>query len=262
MIEDKVSIITRCMNRAHHLELSLDYMILQNWRPLEIIVVNYDSTDGLHEMLWDKYEWYMGIGLIKEIYVPNCPKFVPAHAQNVGIRHATGEWLFFMDADNVPKPHFIPHLMSRVRGQKMIFARPIPDYMHTDMAGQMLCRKEDIANIGGFLEDLRHGWGYEDGDIRDRLILYGCDLLEYNTTMVEMIKHGEEDRTGYMENRDRNITQQLNQDTARRNKMWHGFSANIGTEWGAGGTLVTNKEDTRHGFRHLAATGREDGTAL
>lgn len=242
MVTNMVSIITRCKNRKHHLRTSLPYSINQTWHPKQIIIVDYDSDDGLHEMLWEEFEPWMLNGIIKEVRVNNQPKFIPAHAQNVGIQHANGEWLLFMDADNLMKPHMVAHLMSRVQGQRKLFCRPYADYMHRDKAGQMMCRYADMMACRGFLEELTVGWGFEDGDIRDRLLLYGCDLLEYSSRLSDVIEHSEEDRTGFMVEKDRRKSQPFHNEIARKNKMWHGHKANVGREWGARGIHVTDKE--------------------
>lgn len=240
MAQQKVSVITRCKNRRDHVRCSLPTVLRQTHKPIEAIIVNYDSQDDVHEMLWTDFKSYMESGQVKEVYVKDRPIFHPAHAQNVGIKHATGDWLMFMDADNLMMPHFISHLVSRLGDQPRVFARPMPSYMHQDKAGQTFARREDIEHIGGFLETLTHGWGYEDGDILDRLILLGLELFNYSNTLTEVIEHAEEARTGAMVRTDRGKSQLFNVETARKNKMWNGCYANVGVEWGQGGVLVTN----------------------
>lgn len=230
---DKVSIVTRAKNRLKHIIYSLPRLLAQTYRPLEVVVVNYDSKDGLHEYLQDHYAEELESGLLVEKVVTDTPGFLPAHAWNVGIKASTGDTLFLCDSDLLVNTEFVEIAMRRMTGQKKLFCRAF-DEIHKDLAGLFFVHREDILALGGFNETF-HGWGYEDGDLRQRLLLYGCDALCLNTSgMVRPIEHPDllrmKDLAGQVNNKI--IGRDLNATRALFCQHNFAYRANVGTDWG------------------------------
>ena len=87
-----VSVIIPTFNRAAFLPEALASVYAQNGAPLQVIVVDDGSTDHTAEVV---REW--GADL-EYVYQANRG---PAAARNTGIRHAKGEWVTFLDSDDV-----------------------------------------------------------------------------------------------------------------------------------------------------------------
>ncbi len=125
-------------------------------------------------------------------------------ARNNAARHATGEYLLFMDDDNVAKPHEISrfiHVANRtgadiltcfievIQGDDPIHIDQIPHSLSLCLGDSLavgafynchgdtnaLVRRDSFLAIGGFTED----WGYnhEDKELYARAIFKGLRLL-------------------------------------------------------------------------------------
>lgn len=89
-----VSVIIPCYNHAAFLAQAVESILVQKYKPVEIIVVNDGSTDGIDEVM----------SHFKEIiYISQQNKGLSA-ARNTGIKTATGTYLLFLDADDFLLP--------------------------------------------------------------------------------------------------------------------------------------------------------------
>ena len=94
------SVIIPAYNREQTIRRTVDSVLAQTYRPLEVIVVDDGSTDRTVELL---REYGDRIRLI-------CQKNQgPGAARNTGIRAATGEFISFLDSDDV----WLPEKLSR-----------------------------------------------------------------------------------------------------------------------------------------------------
>jgi len=92
MKEPRVSVIIPTFNSAEYIEEALESVFEQTFQDFEIIVVDDGSTDETGEVL-KKYG-----DRIRYIYQENNG---PAGARNRGIRVARGEYIAFLDADDL-----------------------------------------------------------------------------------------------------------------------------------------------------------------
>ena len=86
-----ISVVIPSYNRIEFLKRSIDSVINQTKKPLEIIVVDDGSTDGTETMIKSDYDF------VKFIKQKN--KGVSA-ARNIGIKVSIGEWICFLDSDD------------------------------------------------------------------------------------------------------------------------------------------------------------------
>lgn len=91
----QVSVIIPAYNYARYLPVTLRSVLLQEGVRVEIIVVDDASTDNTPEVLADFGE---------RITVIRQENAGPAAARNTGLRHATGETVVFLDADDLLMP--------------------------------------------------------------------------------------------------------------------------------------------------------------
>ena len=87
----KVSVIIPTYNRSSVLSRAIDSVLRQSFRDFELIVVDDGSTDNTKNLI-EQYS-----DQITYIYQDN--KGVSA-ARNLGLKHATGEWVAFLDSDD------------------------------------------------------------------------------------------------------------------------------------------------------------------
>lgn len=91
----KVSVVLPTHNRANILEKSLQSVVNQTYRNLEIIVVSDGSTDNTDTLL---SEYKTSDSRIN--YISYHPNKGGNHARNVGIKNATGDFIAFLDDDD------------------------------------------------------------------------------------------------------------------------------------------------------------------
>ena len=88
-----VSVVIPTYNRGPKIKPTLDAALAQTRAPLEIIVVDDGSTDGTAD--WIRAHYGERVTLIKQ------RNGGVARARNAGWRAATGEWIAFLDHDDV-----------------------------------------------------------------------------------------------------------------------------------------------------------------
>lgn len=92
-IENLVSVIIPTYQSKWCVCDAIESVLTQNYRPIEIIVVDDGSTDGTFEFLQKKYE-----NRILTIFQQNSGL---AKARNTGLEIAKGEYVQFLDADDL-----------------------------------------------------------------------------------------------------------------------------------------------------------------
>ena len=105
MEEKLVSIIVPIYNSEDSLKIMLESLLRQTYRNIEIILVNDGSEDHSGEIC----EFYKSKNSqIKYIHIKNSGV---AKARNLGIKYAKGEYIAFVDADDVIDEDYIKILM-------------------------------------------------------------------------------------------------------------------------------------------------------
>src|SRR5437016_4074648 len=92
-----VSVIIPTYNSAHFLAEALDSCLKQTYSPLEIIVVDDGSTDNTHELMSN----YPQVQYIRQANAG------PSRARNRGLQQSTGNFIQFLDADDIILEHKI-----------------------------------------------------------------------------------------------------------------------------------------------------------
>jgi glycosyltransferase involved in cell wall biosynthesis len=103
-----ISCIVPVFNGERYLEEALDSILAQTYRPLEVIVVDDGSTDGTAGVAARYGE------RIAYLFQPNAG---PAAARNRGLAAARGEFVAFLDADDLWHPEKLARQMARFRAR-------------------------------------------------------------------------------------------------------------------------------------------------
>jgi glycosyltransferase involved in cell wall biosynthesis len=91
----RVSVVIPVFNRARCLGRAIDSVLDQDFKDIELIVVDDGSTDDTRKIL-------QGYGdRVRSVFQENQG---PGAARNNGVGHATGEWIAFLDSDDVWLP--------------------------------------------------------------------------------------------------------------------------------------------------------------
>jgi len=184
-----VTVIIPCFNYGRFLKECLSSVFAQTVQPIETLIINDGSTDPetlaiLNELAEPR---------VKVIHQNNRGL---AGARNSGIRHATGEYVYFLDADDVMFPDCLEKLAALLQGDKNAFAaccgvqllggnrhgtewrafyNPYTLLVQNSWAAGIMLRKHGVEQLSlWYDESMRHG--YEDWEFNIRLTQSGRPL--------------------------------------------------------------------------------------
>lgn len=109
-----ISVIIPCYNVQDYIEECVASAFAQNYPNLEVICIDNNSTDGTWEKLEQLQQQYPSLIIDKELK-PGAPA-----ARNKGLWLSKGEWLQFLDADDLLRPNKIQHQIKRLNGNESI----------------------------------------------------------------------------------------------------------------------------------------------
>lgn len=142
-----ISIITAVRNNGNTLEKTIKSIISQTYKNLEYIVIDGASTDGTLDII-RQYEDQISYWISE-------PDVGIYDALNKGIKKATGDWLYFIGADDVlDSPNVIDSIFSNqllddfdiIYGDVMIGSRRLAK----GVFGEILKLKNTIQHQGTF----------------------------------------------------------------------------------------------------------------
>ena len=104
MANPLISCIVPVFNGERYLGEALDSILAQTYRPIEIIVVDDGSTDGTRQLVTSYGD------RVRYFWQPNAG---PPRARNLGLSLAQGEYVAFLDADDLWQPNKLSLQMAR-----------------------------------------------------------------------------------------------------------------------------------------------------
>ena len=90
-----ISVIIPTYNRASKLKKSLQSVQLQTFKDWEVIVVDDASCDNTEEMIAQKRDEILNL-----VYIKNATNKGVSYSRNIGIKHARGKFIAFLDSDD------------------------------------------------------------------------------------------------------------------------------------------------------------------
>lgn len=147
----KISVVIPAYNAQQYLRETLDCLTVQTLREIEVLVVDDGSADGTPEILREYCKKYPFIRAVRQ------ENAGVAAARNRGIREAAGEYIYFLDSDDLIEPDVLEKLYhtARQHGAELV-----------------ICK---IQNFG------RNGTSWQEHagllSERETIKAYDCDLL-------------------------------------------------------------------------------------
>lgn len=152
-----VSVIIPTYNRAAYIGDAIDSVLAQTFTDYEIIVVDDGSTDDTAAVVGAYGDQ------VRYIYQQNGGS---SAARNHGLRLAQGEFIAFLDSDDLWSPHKLEHGLNHLRTNPAV-GLCHTDYHVIDMQGTVL-KKHQLHRYAGHI--------YE-------LLLFGCPI-DTSTVMM------------------------------------------------------------------------------
>lgn len=185
------------MNRTMHLRETFPRNIADNigYGNIEFVLLNYNSSDDLHEWVQTAMAKYLEQGILKYYHTREPQFFQMSHAKNMVFRLAAGDILCGIDADNFTGPGFAEYVNERFVNNRQIYLQPpaIGDAKkYWDVQGRVAVHRDDFHAVHGYDEAVQE-YGFEDQDFKKRLQLLGCSKhIIKAETYLQAIPH--EDR--------------------------------------------------------------------
>lgn len=102
----EISVIIPVYNKEKYIGAALRSVLEQPFRDIEVIVVNDGSTDGSLAII---NQIASNDGRVRVVDIPNGGV---SHARNVGLNYAQGEWIQFLDADDLLEENYLSQAMQ------------------------------------------------------------------------------------------------------------------------------------------------------
>ena len=173
----KVSVIVPAYNGEKYIQAALESVVAQTYQNIEIIAVDDGSTDRTGEIIKSFGE--------KVICITQENKGLAA-ARNTGIRHATGEYISFLDADDVYVPEKINSQIIFLRDHPMYDIAYCHMFHFYDQEPEVLYRHKQTCPSGNVFENLLHAFfGQADTLLVPRLVFDEIGLFDEEFTFAE-----------------------------------------------------------------------------
>ena len=188
-----VSVVVPVYNSEKFLRETLDSVFALDYEPFEVIVVDDGSTDASAEIA----QSYPDVHYLRQ------ENRGPGKARNVGIDVSRGEFVAFVDSDDVVLPHKLsaqvgylldhPDVTATLGRQEWITPPPeaVPDLVWGDLDGipllSMVIRRAALVEVGCFDPALR---GPEDTDLLMRLREEGYQFIVLSEVVMRRRYHG------------------------------------------------------------------------
>jgi GT2 family glycosyltransferase len=163
------SVIVVCWNSEDVIERCLEHLFAQDYANFEIVVVDDGSSDDTLELA----EESLGSGKVTIVHSPlnrGCP-----HARNLGLRHARGEFIAFIDADGFATPSWLSAIVDTFEADETIGGVASTVFLASNPL--VLNGAGGIVNRQGWGADLLMNESYERAEIAEE-VLYpmGCGM--------------------------------------------------------------------------------------
>lgn len=199
----KISLCIVCMNRLHQLKETLKRNILDNsdYNNLEIILLDYNSGDGLEEWIKSEFSSFISAGTLIYYHTKEPTIFSHSHSKNLAFKLATGDILCSVNADHFTGYGFAAYVNQVFCRHASIVMTTI-DFHKTelnyridrDLFGKVCVNKNDFLAVEGF-DEVMNGYGFEDFDFINRLELWGKKrMFIKESVFLKYIAHKNDER--------------------------------------------------------------------
>lgn len=170
----KISVIVAIYNVAPYLERCLDSILNQTFQDFEIIGINDGSTDNSLEIL-EKYAHRD-----KRIKIINQTNSGAGYSRNIGIAHAAGTYLSFIDSDDWIDPQFLEKVYRLALQSDADIVETMKSYNYYSTDNIKLFNKKNacgfIANGTFFRRDVIWDKLFKTSFIRNHQIIFSNGL--------------------------------------------------------------------------------------
>jgi glycosyltransferase involved in cell wall biosynthesis len=216
MVAPVVSVVIPCYNAKPWIADAIESALAQTYRPTEVVVVDDGSTDGSRDIVGSFGE---RVNLVLQNHGG------ASKARNRGVEESSGEFVHFLDADDILFPHCVTRKMEVAlsekadvvysggfffnselnegtyeshapgkNGRQSLIAHIIRSNLVTTV---LMCRRDHLVKLRGFNEELTNG---QEHELLLRLVLAGskfayvsgalsCNRTCHNHNSITSVTH-------------------------------------------------------------------------
>lgn len=195
MSQPDVTICTVVMNRLNHIMQTLPLNLANNpERNVQFLVLDYGSTDGLGSYIKTNYSQELKQGKLVYWRYKAATSFHHSHARNLAFKLATGSILCNNDADNFTGKGFASFVLENMKKEQNICLTGVRNCWSPDASGRLCISRSNFYSVTGYDESF-DGYGFEDFDIVNRLVLSGCKAYTINKReFLQSVSHTHDER--------------------------------------------------------------------
>ena len=104
-----ISVVIPLYNKANYIKTSIDSVLNQTYDDYEVVIVDDGSTDNSVEVIKKNYT-------SEKIRMIQKANGGPSSARNKGVQEAKGEWVVFLDADDMLLPYALEYFSNLIKG--------------------------------------------------------------------------------------------------------------------------------------------------
>ncbi|EDP76514.1 glycosyltransferase family 2 protein [Hydrogenivirga sp. 128-5-R1-1] len=118
----EVSVVIPVYNGERYIKESVGCVLNQTFKDVEVIVVDDASRDRTQDVVYENFGELIGEGKIK--YMRNERNMERAFSRNVGFENSSGEYVFFLDHDDLWKENHIEEVLKAFPGYDVVYSFP------------------------------------------------------------------------------------------------------------------------------------------
>lgn len=188
-----VSIVVPVYNVEGYLRKCLDSIVMQTYRDFEVLLVDDGSVDS-SGIICDEY-----VAIYEYMHVYHQKNEGVVCARDVGIKHAKGKYLSFVDADDWIEPCFLRILVENMENYK---ADIVITGHYKDIKDKSQKRLNNIGpgiyekkKLVPFFEKMLHNWGFYEFGIQPFLFnkIFNREAFIECTSEIDFQIHEAED---------------------------------------------------------------------
>lgn len=146
MTNDLVSVIIPTYNRAGKISAAIKSVLAQNYKPVQLIVIDDGSTDHTNEVI----KHFSGVEYVVQKHTGQ------AAARNHGLKKAKGDFIATLDSDDTWKPDFLSKLIIKLKKDRLDFV--FANWLQKTSNGTDRDYLRTYPRLAPFLEKIKNGW--------------------------------------------------------------------------------------------------------
>ena len=164
VLPDFVSVITPCYNSEKYIKATIESVIRQSFRAFELIIIDDGSDDSTCEIVEEYQQKDPRIRLLKQAVNGG-----PAQARNAGIAVAKGQYIAFIDSDDIWLENKLERQIDFMKRENAPIS--FTAYKKIDVDGKLISGMVEVPDRIGYQELLKSN-------------VMGCLTVVYDVSIV------------------------------------------------------------------------------